>query len=768
MSSFWGNLAPNDQAACFDPRSKPALDFGSKKAWSVQGPLQKGWNGQILPKIIEIAGYDHARAVIFKGLKDVSVTITWSCYLIGKQPILQNLQPTIIAKAGSESVAKNAAKYFQKLKDGSLRSLLGDFKLAHAKSKISLCGDEEASNSKPPEQYEEATLSEDRKTNLCGAHVRISFVNADSSLGDTGAWKETHATIGGVINIQGRYYGLTAAHVFQQPEGDKVPSPSTSTAREADSISWEGSRSLVGYVVTFDEGRQSSTGPFIGQSKIVNEEILSEGGSRSSSSSIICNWEKDWALIPVTNETFQTNNSVSLEPGLHVNVREIRDTIPRRDVIVVSGVSGCRTTSFEPSASAILLPASQRIQLTWCLRCNSLPGDCGSWVIDERGRAYAMIVATNSQSNETFCIPLSSIMAGIQDFLGLMYLPEIPLNEAERTSMVDSLGDYDDSDEADDVRSEVEELEIVEPQPENGGFTLRDKYLNDENISKPDIESQNRGRPPHMPSTTKKAVRSSVVIDGKAFNLHKITSADISEITRDQLLSDHNTYLLIKTPSIASDGDDTSISPGTENRRSRKKQADSDIHEEDIEAGHIEASEASDRARPKEPVHQFKVPEEPLDPEKMTVAIASRNLDHQFEASLRDLLMEAGCDVQLARDIMKAHSEKEEEIRQSSLALPKRAGVRKRSEPPKRGSLGKSRDGLDNHERGPHLKERAKDEDKRASTQHFETTTKPATSFALGGVEVDRRDEDRLPDKGSKLKEKRLVYDRASSHLAYA
>lgn len=765
MSSFWGNLAPNDQAACFDPRSKPALNFGSKKAWTVQGPLQKGWNGEILPKILEIAGYDNVRTIIFKGLKDVSVTITWSCYLIGKHPDLQSLQPTIIAKAGNESVARNAAKYFQNLKAGSLRSLLGDFKLAHAKSKVSLCGDEEQPERVHSELYNKVTQSEGGKTNLCGAHVRISSVAGDSALDDNTASRENHATIGGVIRTQGRYYGVTVAHVFQ-PNITEAPLPSISSVREGDSGPRNLSQRVAGYVVTLDEGHQPCIGPFTGQSRVVNEQSPTEDGTSSSTASIICNPEKDWALIPITNEVFQTSNSVSFESVSRITVRKFKDNVPGSDVIVVSGVSGCHTASFEPSASAILLPTSQKIQLTWCLRGNSLPGDCGSWVIDQRGRAYAMIIATNSQSDETLCIPLSSIMDDIQDILSLTYLPELPVHDAGDNLILNSSDEYDHGTETDDEISDVERLEIVESHLENGGSTARDDHLNKEDSLKSDSGSHNRGRPSHLTFGERKAVRSSVLIDGKTFNLRKITPADLSEVVQGQLLSDQNAYILVETPNLDHEKDDNSVSPGHEHQQSRRKQDHRGSNEQDTHAGHAGGSDASNQARTAEPV---KVPEEPIDPATLAVAIASRNLDHQFEASLRDLLMEAGCDVQLARDIMKAHSEKEEEIRQSSLALPKRTTVRQGSEPKQRPSLAKAHGGPNVHDRASQMKEKPKEKETEVPSRQLDATTqrKPST-FALRGAEVEQPDEDILLDRGSKLKQKRLVYDRASSHLVYA
>ncbi|KEF61015.1 uncharacterized protein A1O9_02579 [Exophiala aquamarina CBS 119918] len=765
-SSFWGNLAPNDQAACFDPRSKPALNFGSKKAWAVQGPLQKGWNGQILPKIIEIAGYDNVRAIIFKGLKDVSVTITWSCYLIGKHPDLQILQPTIIAKAGNEYVAKNAARYFQKLKDGSLRSLLGGFKLSYAKSTVSLCGDEEPPECERFERHKSVTQSEGRKFNLCGAHVRISVVTADSALDDNRVLKDNHATIGGVIRVDGRYYAVTVAHVFQ-PDATHAPSPSISSLREGGSSPRYLSQSVAGYAVALDEGHQPCIGPFTGRSRVVNEQNLFEGGNSNPIASIICNREKDWALIPITNEVFQTSNSVSSEFLPRITIRKFKDTLPGSHVIAISGVSGCHTTSFEPNASAILLPQSQKIQLTWCLRGNSLPGDCGSWVIDQRGRAYAMIVATNSQSDETVCIPLSGIMDDIQDFLSLTHLPELPLHDAWNISMANFSGEHNDSTETDDESSDVERLEIVGSHVENGDTLARDDHLHKEDSLTTDPESEKRGRPPHLSSGQTKAVRSSVLIDGKSFKIREITSADLSGVVQDQLLSDQNIYLLVETPNLDQEKDDTSVSPGHKHQQSSRKQDHMGSSEQGTHAGHVGGSDAPNQPRTAEPI---KVPEEPVDPTTVAVAIASRNLDHQFEASLRDLLMEAGCDVQLARDIMKAHSEKEEEIRQSSLALPKRTVMRRGTEAKTRPSLGRARDEPNIHDRGSQLNERAMEKGTEVSSRQLEATTqRKASSFAaLGGAEVERQDEDILPDRGPKLKQKRLVYDRASSHLVYA
>lgn len=371
-----------------------------------------------------------------------------------------------------------------------------------------------------------------------------------------------------------------------------------------------------------------------------------------------------------------------------------------------------------------------------------------------------MIVAANSQSNETLCIPLSSMMGDIQDCLDLTHLPELPLQGDGNISMAISSGEYDHSTETDDESSDVERLEIIESHLENGDPTVRDDYLDNEDSFKLDTESQNRSRSPRLSFREAKAARSSVLVEGKNFNLRKITPADLSEVVRDQLGSNQPTYILVETPNLDREKEDTSLSPGHE-QQSRRKKDHSGSDEHGTDTAHVGEGNAFNRTPTAEP---NKVPEEPIDPATVEVAIASRNLDHQFEASLRDLLMEAGCDVQLARDIMKAHAEKEEEIRQASLALPKRATVRQGSEPKMGSPMAKSNDGPKAHDRGSQMRETG------VSPPQIEAKTqRKASAFAaIGGTEVERPDEDVIPDRGSRLKQKRLVYDRVSSHLVFA
>lgn len=77
--------------------------------------------------------------------------------------------------AENESIARNAAQYFQHLKEGSFHAMLRDFDLSHAALKVYLCADHNLSNQETSDSYDPRSGDEGRKKkSLRVAHINIS------------------------------------------------------------------------------------------------------------------------------------------------------------------------------------------------------------------------------------------------------------------------------------------------------------------------------------------------------------------------------------------------------------------------------------------------------------------------------------------------------------------------------------------------------------------------------------------------------------------
>jgi hypothetical protein len=426
---FWKGLSQSEKEACFDARKPPAISLGSKKAWEIEGILLDGWNTRVLPKLVEVSSHQSIRAILYKDVVDVSIPIVWSCFLVAAEPSHELLQPTVIARAEIETLARNAARYLKELQKGSLKDLLGEFEITYATLQVSLCNDDNTSGKAEAIPRMPSFNDPEAGRSICGARVTISSTNQEYGQ------QRSCATIGGTLIISGRYYGVTAAHAFPQ-----LTQNQTRAAKLRTSGDTHGTENLKGYTtdlseceVSIDTGREfnvkgvpSDLGSVQDPQRefVINSKVLSnEKNSTESCDHITCNRQSDWALVPVTNERFQVGNSVKLPSGEYIRLRAVGKKAPRKEVIAVSGVSGIHTGRFAQSSSIILLPGSDQMQTVWRFRGSSQLGDCGSWVIGRNGTAYAMIIATESYSRETFCLPLSDIVGEIRNHFVEMAVP---------------------------------------------------------------------------------------------------------------------------------------------------------------------------------------------------------------------------------------------------------------------------------------------------------------------------------------------------------
>jgi hypothetical protein len=365
VMSCWLRLSEAERESCFDPKSKPKRELIFKsilkfKAWAVKGPLQQEWNN-VLPTITEASEQQNFREQLFgkDSRNGVVAPPKWSLYLVGRKPRANVLTPMIIAEHSDINVARRACKAFEDLKDGSLGALLRGYDVYYAQYTIRLRAD--AGNAVP-------STPGPSNVNLCGLHVVISSPGESISAAGT-IW--THSTIGGCLEINGEYYGLTAAHAFPDIATRGLASSQEENDRSSDSTSKAGAGILQlrqvyahpGIVENLYDNALVTSAQSPDTRMLLNGTVTDP--ERNRVAPILYNRNKDWALVPISNRRFATNNRVDLGSGQYMSVSGAAETVPQEPVFVASGVSQPSVTKLSGTASAILLPGSDRLQIVW-------------------------------------------------------------------------------------------------------------------------------------------------------------------------------------------------------------------------------------------------------------------------------------------------------------------------------------------------------------------------------------------------------------------
>ncbi|KAL2423279.1 hypothetical protein ABEF95_003505 [Exophiala dermatitidis] len=373
------------------------------------------------------------------------MVIRWALYLVGKAPPdVRHLRPTIVAECTDIESAKNACKALQKMKKYSLATLLDDYDIHYAQVRIRLCSG--------PDEILPSSIAvgedTDRVSTLCGQQaIIVSRLQAAQPLFTT-------STIGGAILLDGTYYALTAAHAFpDQREADQSNSndvaagkfscyPENSDSERGEDVSKTGSiysgllrSSRTVYVQKCDSKDIEPE-----DLRLPAETTLETGSQLNGTSQfVLLNRDHGWALVPIDSKKYQKENKFKSSRGSIDPVIGIVESMPRGQVVVASGASESTTSLVLESTSLLVLPECKQLQLVWSVIMQSAPGDCGSWVIDEQGKACAMIVAASEDDNEVFCLPLASIFRSIQVCVGSQKQPEMPLKEEKTPPQIDAV-----------------------------------------------------------------------------------------------------------------------------------------------------------------------------------------------------------------------------------------------------------------------------------------------------------------------------------------
>jgi hypothetical protein len=223
---------------------------------------------------------------------------------------------------------------------------------------------------------------------LCGSCVVTSQLPVDPSS------SRQQCTIGGVIVLGGKFYGMTVAHPFFKRNAP-LNSDSDSTSltgsdagqedeHESDSHS-DGEDSLnrisslsrsrceiyLEDLIDSDNIQRVPKATLVSAIGMTSRYSLTESfNARRSLSTKYWSSELDWALVRLSTRRFRGPNRIYTSLGT-ITPSMIRRTqdLKQADVIVASGVSGIIYTQLQSSVAQIVFPWSNKMQEVWKVEC---------------------------------------------------------------------------------------------------------------------------------------------------------------------------------------------------------------------------------------------------------------------------------------------------------------------------------------------------------------------------------------------------------------
>jgi hypothetical protein len=267
---------------------------------------------------------------------------------------------------------------------GSSMSDSSSLRLGNSKSTL---------NSRMP-QLDEKSLEGARSSitpgiqSLCGSRVVTSALPSDPS----SSWRQF--TMGGVISLGGKLFGMTVAHPFFEPAAFLGCESSISSLPSSDSGQDEGFESDS----QDDGGRAMHATPsfshssfeiYLEHSEFLKQKqpfptetsfsrwgatsVLSTIGTFTADQSFASKYwssELDWALVKITEQQFRSPNLVSTTHNVITpsSVKKKQDLTEAR-VVVASGVSGIIYTKVHSSVAQIILPRSTKMLEVWKIDC---------------------------------------------------------------------------------------------------------------------------------------------------------------------------------------------------------------------------------------------------------------------------------------------------------------------------------------------------------------------------------------------------------------
>lgn len=363
-SFSWDALDELTRLSYIDPKTR--ITVGRRYAWYPTDYFEDHiWARSIHPKLLNI--FNKNQKEIFGSRRKPFSEI--KCYMTSASNVWKEARPTVVASCTKPKFAQNI-----------ISVLTGNPIISRLDSGFEFYADPH-----PADAILRARGSElyppDFGTNahsLCGIRILIS------SQSGSGLSKWRHATLGGLLQIDNAYYGLTAAHVFS---GDtRSESDTTEDSDGESSNSSHASKSLrnsaeslhlsshlpPGTTVYIDPAKYVKTTDDSGQHEVLQqgdlpelqpEHVLGELHGLDSQGACLSQNE-DWALIKISDPKFHLPNTFRAG-GRTVECSEVAAAPPRGLVAVAAGFGGIATPQASGRTVGVLLPGAPEMVSVW-------------------------------------------------------------------------------------------------------------------------------------------------------------------------------------------------------------------------------------------------------------------------------------------------------------------------------------------------------------------------------------------------------------------
>ncbi|KAE9369779.1 hypothetical protein N431DRAFT_443404 [Stipitochalara longipes BDJ] len=290
---------------------------------------------------------------------------------------VDDAQPTIILSSTSNVFRRNARAIIE---DHDFRvDPRGIGIYYYSRGPDFFAGESSATNS--PEKSSVGFEDRDGKdTNIAPNHFQLFKIS--KLIGASILIESIKFTMGGLVVIDGKLFGLTVAHAFENGNASSRevarPSPNPTIQQPG-----------IGQVGALHQKRLSSNGPSYSQPDL------------------------DWAVCTLDTHTVNRLSSIWMKYPKRL-IQEILSDTP---IFVRTGTTGIVEGVILRDYSLVALPGSMRFQRMWViiLEREIAKGDCGSWVLDAvKGDLYGHIVAGKTGTKIAYLVLAQDIFEDIR------------------------------------------------------------------------------------------------------------------------------------------------------------------------------------------------------------------------------------------------------------------------------------------------------------------------------------------------------------------
>ncbi|KAK5051333.1 hypothetical protein LTR84_002985 [Exophiala bonariae] len=419
----WHSLSLDAKLCCIAPIADSATYIGWT-AWMPTNRLDHKWNDEcgIFEFIKDFLKQASSEGKLFrraKGLNRMSAELQ----LLSNTGRREDATPYVVL-LHPEEYRKEAGKLIERLRTTKLIMRLG-FKVTGSVQNIVISGADVTSafSSGISTVHEHGHA----KRSACGMQISVRPVATEASGGGR------LATIGGVLELRpNRYFGLTSAHIFAEPNVTDEYSENDSEnsdqefgfigdghSREAPKehyIFKSASEKQDGNWEEFDQHRTSLDSPTrqIGTA-------FSPAQQSEFSIDMLYNATLDWALVEITDPGIQFKNFYEASDKIVRPRPDPRRTKPfKGDVFVLSDALAPQKCRSSGSRSAISVDWGDGFVEVWRIECKSDFGSCGSWVVDPVDEiVLGILVAHSEDQSLSWMLPAGPIFADIESRWGV-------------------------------------------------------------------------------------------------------------------------------------------------------------------------------------------------------------------------------------------------------------------------------------------------------------------------------------------------------------